>query len=70
MLNYSAYGFIVSLTMIGIVKSMIMLINPKIHCVSGASCFCAVHEAQRPSMQAAEVATEEKQETLFTQPDF
>ena len=69
MFNYSAYGFIVSLTMIGIVQSMIILVNPKDYCVSGASCFCSFHPAQWPTMQAAEVK-EYEQEKLFMQPDF
>ena len=47
------------------------LVNPKVHCVRGASCFCSIHPAQQqPTMQAAVVTAEQKQETLFTQPDF
>ena len=42
----------------------------KVHCVSGASCFCSVHPAQWPTMQTAKVAVEQKQETSFTQPYF
>ena len=34
------------------------LANPKVHCLSGASCFCSVHPAQQPTMQTAEVAAE------------
>ena len=43
---------------------MNMLANPKVHCVSGAS--CSVYSAQRRTMQTAKVTVKLKHETSFS----